>query len=415
MKRITFFANILVLLLFISCKSTYKIPSQPATTSLAKDIIELSSDKYKGRETGKYGEQQAARYIVKRFTELGIQPKGVKGKFFQPFEKYDNNPHSKPDFDMPTDPMPTRGKNVIGYIDNNAPNTVVIGAHYDHLGMGTFGSLYTGPAEIHNGADDNASGVAVMLYMAEKLVQSGAKNNNYLFIAFSGEEKGLWGSNFFIKNPTIDIKSVNYMINFDMVGRLENNKLAINGTGTSLQWKVLDDANKKFELIKSESGFGPSDHTSFYLADIPSIHMFTGQHEDYHKPSDDADKINFKGCFEVAHYALDIIKRLDKKGRLDFQKTKDNTTTPSAFKVTLGVMPDYMFSGKGMRIDGVRQGKTADSAGILKGDVVIKMGDLEIVDMESYMKALGAFEKGQTIKVDVLRDNKKVTKSVTFK
>lgn len=414
MKRISLSLNILVVLLITSCKSTYKIPNQPAKTSLAKDIIELSSDKYKGRETGKYGEQQAARYIVKRFTELGIQPKGVNGKYFQPFEKFDNNQHTRPDFDMPTDPLPTRSKNVIGYIDNNASNTVVIGAHYDHLGMGSFGSLYTGSAEIHNGADDNASGVAVMLYIAEQLTASKSKSNNYLFIAFSGEEKGLWGSNFFVKNPTIDIKSINYMINFDMVGRLRDNKLAINGTGTSSKWAVLDEGNKKFELVKSESGFGPSDHTSFYLADIPSIHIFTGQHEDYHKPTDDADKINYRGCFEVAHYALNIIERLDKKGKLDFQKTKDEASTPTAFKVTLGVMPDYMFSGKGMRIDGVRQGKTADSAGIVKGDIVIKMGSLNIVNMESYMKALDAFEKGQTIKIDIIRNDKKITKSVTF-
>jgi len=172
---------------------------------------------------------------------------------------------------------------VLGYINNNANKTIVIGAHYDHLGHGSQGSLHRGEEkEIHNGADDNASGVAVMLNLASKLKETN-KGNNYLFMAFSGEEMGLLGSNYFVKNATIHIDSINYMLNMDMVGRLKaDSTLAVFGTGTSPIFKQTISANNsKFKIIEKESGVGPSDHTSFYLNDIPVLHFFTGQHEDY--------------------------------------------------------------------------------------------------------------------------------------
>lgn len=397
-----------------SCGVNYTIPENAPSTQLGKDIIILSSDDMKGREVGTEGEKKAAEYIASRYENIGLSVLPSMDNYYQVFEAYEKDPHANPHSDMPNHGIPVRGKNVVGFIDNGAPTTVVIGAHYDHLGMGTFGSLYQGPAEIHNGADDNSSGVAVIMYMAEKLQSKAYDDNNYVFIAFSGEEKGLWGSNYFVKNSPIDLSTVNYMINYDMVGRMENNKLAINGTGTSPVWKELDDVNKKFELVKTESGIGPSDHTSFYLADIPSIHFFTGQHEDYHRPSDDFDKINYDGCYEVAHYSLSLIEELNDEGKIAFTKTKDDSKERRSFKVTLGVIPDYMFNDKGMRIDGVKDGRTADKAGIVKGDVVVKMGDLEIADMMGYMEALGSFEEGQTIQVEVLRDGKKITKTVTF-
>ncbi|MEP7169027.1 MAG: M20/M25/M40 family metallo-hydrolase, partial [Bacteroidota bacterium] len=189
------------------------------------------------------------------------------------------------------------GHNIIGYIDNKAINTIVIGAHYDHLGYGGEGSLYRGAPTIHNGADDNASGDAALIELARILKNSNDKSNNYLFIAFSGEEKGLLGSNYFVKHPTIDLKKVDYMINMDMVGRMKKDEhtLQVLGVGTSPEWKeVVEKINIDSVKIKeAESGVGPSDHTSFYLADIPVLHFFTGSHEDYHKPSDDEDKINY--------------------------------------------------------------------------------------------------------------------------
>jgi Zn-dependent M28 family amino/carboxypeptidase len=308
------------------------------------------------------------------------------------------------------------GTNVLGYIDNNAENTIVIGAHYDHLGFGGDGSLFRGDEKaIHNGADDNASGIAVMLDLAKKLQKTNT-NNNYLFMAFSGEEMGLLGSNYFVKNPTFDIKKVNYMINMDMVGRLkQDSTLAVYGVGTSTRFKqTLKANNDKFKLVENESGVGPSDHTSFYLSDIPVLHFFTGQHEDYHKPSDDFEKLNYDGMNIISNYIFAVISDLNNAGKLTFRTTKNESEEVPRFKVGLGVIPDYLYDGKGMRIDGVTEGRAAHKAGLLKGDVVIKLGETDITDMMSYMKALSTFSEGDSTKVVVDRDGKQVEAELVF-
>jgi len=236
-------------------------------------------------------------------------------------------------------------------------------------------------------------------------------------MAFSGEEMGLLGSNYFVKHTTIDLSKVNYMINMDMVGRLKEDKtLAVYGVGTSPIFKetVEKHAEKKFHLVLKESGVGPSDHTSFYLADLPVLHLFTGQHEDYHRPSDDSNLLNYDGMQEISDYVVAIISDLDDDGKIAFTKTKNEQQKGSKFKVTLGVVPDYLFDGKGMRIDGVTDDRPAHKAGIVKGDVVIKMGDIEVAEMMDYVKSLGQFEKGQTTKVTVIRDGKEVELEVTF-
>lgn len=387
--------------------------SQTDIDKLKLDVTYLADDKLEGREIGTKGEQLAAEYIAKRFEELGLEPKGTDG-YFQTFSrKQQQNPHSL----TPTDTGMIVGRNVAGFINNKAEFTVIIGAHYDHLGYGKHGSLHTGEPAIHNGADDNASGVAVLLQLTERM-KGQNKNNNYLFIAFSGEERGLWGSNFFAKEPTLKLERVNYMINMDMLGRLnEENKLAINGTGTSPVWKETLESlsNGRFKLVLSESGVGPSDHTSFYLKDIPVLHFFTGQHDDYHRPSDDADKINFKGMDQIGGYIFNLISALDDDGELEFTKTKDEDQSKAPkFSVTLGVVPDYLFDGEGMRISGVKEGRTAANAGLQEGDIVTKMGDIEVVDMMSYMKGLAAFKEGDKTTVVILRDGKELKKKVTF-
>jgi hypothetical protein len=391
----------------------HNVWAQSEIDNLKADVLFLADDKLEGREIGTKGEELAADYIAMRLDELGVQAKGTDG-FYQIFSrKQEKDPHST----APADTGRIVGRNVVGFIDHGAETTVVIGAHYDHLGYGAHGSLHSGEPAIHNGADDNASGIAVMLQLAEKL-KSGPKGNNYLFIAFSGEERGLWGSNYFTKEPTLQLENVNYLINMDMVGRLNEEKtLAINGTGTSPAWNdALEPlANGRFKLVLSESGVGPSDHTSFYLKDIPVLHFFTGQHDDYHKPSDDADKVNYEGMLQIGTYISALISNLDSQGKLEFTKTKepDQSSTPR-FSVTLGVVPDYLFDGKGMRISGVKEGRTADNAGLEQGDIVIKMGKIEVTDMQSYMQGLAAFEKGDKTTVVVKRGEKELKKKVQF-
>lgn len=309
------------------------------------------------------------------------------------------------------------GHNVIGYLDNKAKNTVVITAHYDHLGFGDEGSLYRGKAKIHNGADDNASGTAAIIEIARYLKSSDLKNNNYLFIAFSGEEKGLLGSNYYVKHPLQPLDQINYNINLDMVGRLKTDDpvLIINGVGTSTLWK---DALAKVTILKtktSESGVGPSDQTSFYLENIPAIHFFSGTHEDYHKPSDDEGKINYPGELQIINFILDLVYELNYKGKLPFVKTNDsqNDDRPR-FKVTLGLIPDYAYEGEGMRIDGVSDGKPAATAGLKKGDIVLQIGDEKVNNMTTYMKALGMYNKGDKAVVKVKRGDEFLDKEVVF-
>ncbi|MDT0556303.1 M20/M25/M40 family metallo-hydrolase [Patiriisocius hiemis] len=408
------FIIVFSVILFFSCKEE-KIQS----VTMQDDVSFLASDSLNGRQTGTEGELAAAAYIEKRLKAIGLQPKGVAASYTQTFSfKPSSNPHEQAEYTNETLEGMITGTNVIGYLDNNAEHTVVIGAHYDHLGTGGEGSLYREEGDaIHNGADDNASGVAIMLQLAERLRQLPAPKNNYLFIAFSGEEMGLLGSNYFVKNPTVDAKKINYMINLDMVGRLNEEKtLAAYGVGTSPIFKQTLFANNTFDLniAENDSGIGPSDHTSFYLADIPVLFFFTGQHSDYHKPTDDTEKLNFDGMETITSYIESIVKDLDGAGKLAFRKTKNESEEVPAFKVALGVVPDYLFTGEGMRIDGISEDKPAQKAGLQKGDVVIKLGDKETKDMMSYMKALATFEEGQTIEVTVNRSGEIITFEVTF-
>lgn len=385
--------------------------------NLKADVEFLASDELQGRQTGSEGEKKAADYIAQRFDDLGLEEKGTNG-YFQDFKfTPKTDPHSEASFTESEEGSTVIGRNVLGYIDNKAERTIVIGAHFDHLGYGDLGgSLFRGQEkEIHNGADDNASGVAVMLNLAYRL-RDHNKNNNYLFMAFSGEELGLLGSNFFVKNSTVPIDKINYMFNMDMVGRLSNEKtLAIYGTGTSPLFKqTVMSNNETFKIIENESGVGPSDHTSFYLGDIPVLHFFTGQHSDYHKPTDDADKLNYKGMQLISDYIFTLISDLDNNGKLAFRKTASDETETPRFKVTLGVIPDYLFDGEGMRIDGVSEDKPAQKAGLQKGDVVVALGDYDVKDMMGYMQALSKFEEGNSTTVKVKRGDQVFSVEVTF-
>jgi hypothetical protein len=388
---------------------------EPKLPSMEQEVQILASDEFKGRETGTDEELRAAAYIRELMLGIGLTPKGNAGTYYQTFTfKPKKDPHQLIRFQEGGDSTIT-GTNVIGFIDHGAANTVVIGAHYDHLGFGGEGSLYKGEPAVHNGADDNASGVAVLLDLAKKIKET-ELSKNYLFITFSGEEMGLLGSNFFTKNPTLDLDGVSYMLNLDMVGRLREDKtLSVSGTGTSPIWpQVLNTSNPGFKLVFNESGVGPSDHTSFYLQDIPVLHFFTGQHEDYHKPTDDAEKLNYEGMRLISSYLFNLVKELDDDQKLAFRKTKNESEEVPRFKVALGVVPDYLFDGKGMRIDGISEDKPAQKAGLQKGDIVVRLGDSTVVDMMSYMRALSAFEPGDSTTVSVKRNDQTLKAPITF-
>jgi hypothetical protein len=324
------------------------------------------------------------------------------------------------------------GINVVGYVDNGATNTVVLGAHFDHLGYGEDGNsrFEKKEAAIHNGADDNASGTSTMLELARLLKVSKAKNNNYLFIAFSGEELGLYGSKHFTDNPTIDLKTINYMINMDMVGRLNDSTktLTIGGYGTSPVWASLishvqgdqkasmaSKSSSAFQIKIDSAGSGPSDHTSFYRKDIPVLFYFTGLHTDYHKPSDDANLINYAGMVKILRHVQGVVEKTNESGKLAFLKTREAQTTTSArFSVSMGIMPDYTYSGNGVRADGVSEGRPAQKAGLKAGDIVLQIGDYKISSMEAYMQTLGKFKKGDSTTVLYQRGKDQFTVNLQF-
>jgi hypothetical protein len=312
------------------------------------------------------------------------------------------------------------GHNVIGYIDNGAANTVILGAHYDHLGYGEdHNSLYTGATpQIHNGADDNASGTAALIELGKLVKKSKLRNNNYIFIAFSGEELGLFGSKYFTEHPTIDLTKANYMINMDMLGRLNDSThgLTIGGYGTSPVWgEALSSSDTYLKINFDSSGTGPSDHTSFYRKDIPVLFFFTGAHSDYHKPTDDAGKINYTGELMVLKYIYNVIDGTNKKGKLGFTKTRETQAQGKrSFNVSLGIMPDYTYSGTGVRADGVSEGKLAQKVGIKAGDVITQIGDFKISDVQSYMQTLGKFNKGDATKVKVNRGKEEIVFDIVF-
>ena len=286
--------------------------------------------------------------------------------------------------------------NVAAFIDNKAANTVILGAHLDHLGYNEDRNALDVNNNVRNGADDNASGTAALIELAKALQKKSPKNNNYLILHFSGEELGLFGSKYWLEHPTY-AGNYNYMINMDMVGRYDTaRKLTVGGYGTSTKWaNILSSVPTSLITHYDSAGSGPSDHASFYRKDMPVLFMFTGSHSDYHKATDDWDKINYVGESQIVRYVQSIIKTTDAVGKLDFLKTREAAMGRSTkFTVSLGVMPDYAFTGTGVRIEGASQGKLGEKIGLKGGDVLLQVGDYKLVDVMSYMQALSKFKKG---------------------
>jgi Zn-dependent M28 family amino/carboxypeptidase len=306
--------------------------------------------------------------------------------------------------------------NVAAFIDNGAATTVIVGAHYDHLGYNEDKNALDTGHVIHNGADDNASGTAALLEIARLLKQKSPAHNNYLFLHFSGEELGLLGSKYWVENPTIP-GAINYMLNMDMVGRYDtSHKLTVGGYGTSTKWSDIWKATSTPLIVKFDStGSGPSDHASFYRAGVPVQFFFTGSHPDYHKATDDADKINYEATAQIVALAYQIMGIADSQSKLDFIKTTEPQMGRSTkFTVSLGVIPDYGYSGTGMRIDGVSPGKLAEKLGLKAGDVLLQLGEYKFVDVNTYMQTLGKFKKGDQTVLRIKRGTEEINISVSF-
>lgn len=402
-------------------ETTPQASEEAAIAALKARVETLADPALEGRETGSAGEALAAQWLSDEFETMGYAARGDSAAF----QSFQYTPH--PPMQIHGDSgqahlgmavvKPIVGRNVLFTgkgVEGNGYG--VLAAHYDHLGYGGENSLFRGEPTVHYGADDNASGVATMLEVAQRVAAT-PMSDHVLYCGFSGEEKGLWGSNHFCEEPTVALDSIRYMINLDMVGRLRGDTLAVYGTGTSPRWmEVLEACNEEgFVLVPSESGVGPSDHTSFYLEGIPVLHFFTGQHPDYHRPTDTPEKLNYEGMLRIARYVERVMRALDQESEWLFTATKDqdSDSTPR-FNVTLGVVPDYLFSGEGMRIDGVTEGRPAAMAGLKRGDVVLRMDTLLVVDMMSYMTGLSLFEEGMVTEVEIERGGDRLTVNVIW-
>ena len=314
-------------------------------------------------------------------------------------------------------PTYSSGANVMALLSGNDPllkdEVFVIGAHYDHLGIGGRGSRAPDKyGEIHNGADDNASGTAGMLELAEYFSANRDKlRHSILFQAYGAEESGLLGSKHYVENPLIPLEKTYAMLNLDMIGRDTDTSVVMNGFGNSHIWEELvDDANKEvgMKIKKSKVGGGSSDHASFNRKGIPNLFFFTGVHEDYHKPSDDWDKVNYEGTLRILTLARNLAWGLD---GVDEKPLYVKTEAPAhggysgrtSLRVVLGVMPDYAYNEEGFKIETVRAGGTAEKAGIKDGDVIIKMDGKGIMSIEDYMSVLQELKPGDEVKISVKR------------
>lgn len=308
--------------------------------------------------------------------------------------------------------------NVIGFLEGSNPTlkeeVIIIGAHYDHIGLGDGYSREgseTRDGQVHNGADDNASGVAGLLELADYFSShKGSLQRSLLFIAFSGEELGLLGSSYYVKKPEIPLDKTIAMINMDMVGRMQNRELTVLGAGSSPEWKALIESanyNSGLTLKISDSGFAPSDQVVFYAKEIPVLQFFTGVHPDYHTPDDDWQKINSEGQRRILQLISNIVWDLNKSPKkIAFSKGKAEEKTASSFNVYLGTIPDYSDESEGVKLIGVREGSPADRAGIRGGDTIVGFDGKAIKNIYDYVYSLGEAKPGVSTEIMVIRGTK---------
>lgn len=310
--------------------------------------------------------------------------------------------------------------NVVGVLEGSDPilknETIIIGAHYDHLGRGGEGSLAPKVGEIHHGADDNASGTAGLIELARIFgAQRPKLKRTLIFIAFGGEEEGLLGSNYYVNHPVTPLANTVGMINMDMIGRMKDRKLIIGGVGTAKEWRDLIAPEKSFELTLNEDGFGPSDHSSFYGKQVPVLFFWTGTHNDYHKPSDTWDKINYNDEAKILSFVARIVREIDGADkRLTYTTAKsDPAPRSSGFRVYLGTIPNYADTTDGLLLDGVREDSPAAKAGLKAGDRIVKIGNRDVKNVYDYTYALGEMKAGQEYVFEVMRGSERLSLKVT--
>jgi hypothetical protein len=378
---------------------------------LLDDIRFLTEDGLQGRMTGSAGADSAASYLARRFSQVGLQP--AAGGWFQSFTVGRDAPARN------SQAGTLVGRNVVGILPGHDPvlrnQTVVLGAHYDHLGRGGFGSLDPDSTGfIHNGADDNASGAAALIQVAARLAAS-PPARTVVFIAFSGEELGLLGSAYYVKQPIYPLAGTLAMVNLDMVGRLRNGRLIVYGARSAKEFPALLDSLNwyaDFDLKAQGDGYGPSDHSSFYAAKKPVLHLFTDLHEDYHRTTDDWQKVNYDGLKRVADFTLGLVTALANRTRpLSFVDLPADSPPPTAltqpltpgYGAYLGTVPDMTGSPGGVRLVGVRAGSPAEKAGLRGDDIITRIGSQETPDLQAMTDALRSHKPGEIVEIVVRR------------
>ena len=382
-------------------------PDHASAAGIKRDVEYLASEALEGRGTGTAGNDSAAAYIARRFASLSLHP--LTASFEQPFIAQPLAVHGAA-------PVALRTQNVVAVLPGRDGSLrgefVVIGAHFDHLGRSTEGALDPDRKDvIRRGADDNASGTAAVLELA-RLFSRSPTRRSLVFVTFSGEEMGLLGSEYFVANSPLPLDSAVAMINFDMVGRLRDDKLIVYGVATATELPaLLDSANltAPLRITALGDGFGPSDHSSFYARNIPVLHFFTDLHEDYHRAGDDPSKINASGEAHVVDIAARVIRSIaDRPGRLTFVRSAAPPQVAGSRQgsdVYLGSIPDMSNgAGQGLRLTGVRAGSPADLAGLVAGDVIVEFGGRVVKDLYEFSDALYSHRPGDTVSVTVLRN-----------
>jgi hypothetical protein len=392
-----------------------------AAMRYSANVYWLADDARQGRGLGSEGLAKAGLWLEEQFKDIGLEPAGDDGGYRHVFGvpiADPSNPHAQKGF--------VYAFNVMGRIRGNGEleGVVLIGAHYDHLGFGGEGSLEPDSRAIHNGADDNASGTAALLEAARQLQERrGQLRRDVVVMAFSAEERGLVGASNIVRTPPegLAMEDVIAMLNMDMVGRLRDDRLSVLGGDSAEEWDDLVGPlcdRYGFECSIGGDGFGSSDQSAFFAADIPVLHFFTGTHSEYHKPSDDADLINAEGAVRVAWLVSDVAGSVaNRPGELTLVKTSDGPQRRMALKARLGTIPDYAGppdGSPGLLLSDVRPDSPAEAAGLQRGDVIVQIGEMEIAGVQDYMVVLSEANPGDSAPVVVVRDGERVEMEVTF-